>query len=101
MCSATPPHGISSQNWIKLLKYWDSEKGKEDDHGEKMSLLAPWKKPHTSKDGSFLPGTVTEDFVDDAKDKVEELRLIYLSKSQQELEDEAFELTMHAWWRDP
>uniref|UniRef100_A0A803LY54 Uncharacterized protein n=1 Tax=Chenopodium quinoa TaxID=63459 RepID=A0A803LY54_CHEQI len=95
MCSATPPHGISSQNWVKLLKYWDSEKGKEDEHGEKMSLLALWIKAHTGKDGSFLPGTVTEDFVDDAKAKVEQLRLINPSKSQQELEDEAFELTMH------
>ncbi|XP_021727099.1 uncharacterized protein LOC110694228 isoform X2 [Chenopodium quinoa] len=102
MCSATPLHGISSQNWIKLLKYWDSEKGKslsacgkaagaslnqlhrfgsnsfankqadhEDEHGEKMSLLSLWIKAHTGKDGSSLPGTVTEDFVDDAKAKVE------------------------------
>uniref|UniRef100_A0A803N3V2 Uncharacterized protein n=1 Tax=Chenopodium quinoa TaxID=63459 RepID=A0A803N3V2_CHEQI len=44
-----------------------------DEHGEKMSLLALWIKAHTGKNGSFLPGTVTEDF----------------------LEDEAFELTMH------
>ncbi|XP_021725155.1 uncharacterized protein LOC110692465 [Chenopodium quinoa] len=125
MCSGTPPHGISSQNWIKLLKYWDSEKGislsgcgkaaraslnqlhrcgsnsfankqadHEDEHGEKMSLLALWIKAHTGKDG-FLPGTVTEDFVNDAKAKVEELRLTNPSKSQRELEDEAFELTMH------
>uniref|UniRef100_A0A803MU87 Uncharacterized protein n=1 Tax=Chenopodium quinoa TaxID=63459 RepID=A0A803MU87_CHEQI len=94
MCSGTPPHGISSQNWIKLLKYWDSEKGIEDEHGEKMSLLALWIKAHTGKDG-FLPGTVTEDFVNDAKAKVEELRLTNPSKSQRELEDEAFELTMH------
>uniref|UniRef100_A0A803NCL7 Uncharacterized protein n=1 Tax=Chenopodium quinoa TaxID=63459 RepID=A0A803NCL7_CHEQI len=68
---------------------------REDEHREKMSLLALWIQEHTGKDGSFLPGTVTEDFVDDAKAKVEELRILYPSKSQQELEDEAFEQTMH------
>ncbi|KAL2930191.1 Endo-1 4-beta-xylanase, partial [Bienertia sinuspersici] len=28
MCSQVPPSRISSNNWIKLLKYWDSDKGK-------------------------------------------------------------------------
>uniref|UniRef100_A0A803MPA1 Uncharacterized protein n=1 Tax=Chenopodium quinoa TaxID=63459 RepID=A0A803MPA1_CHEQI len=46
------------------------------------------------KDRSFLPDTVTEDFVDDVKDKVEELRMTYPKMSEQELEDEAFQQTM-------
>ncbi|KAL2904735.1 Alpha-2-macroglobulin, partial [Bienertia sinuspersici] len=126
MCSQVPPSGISSNNWIKLVKYWHSEKGKnlsecgkkaraflnqyhrsgsnsfanqqadyEDEHGEKMSLLALWIKSHMGKDGSFLPGTDTNDFVDDVNAKVEQLRLKYPTKSQLELENEAFEEIMY------
>uniref|UniRef100_A0A803LJ03 Transposase n=1 Tax=Chenopodium quinoa TaxID=63459 RepID=A0A803LJ03_CHEQI len=76
------PHGITSSNW-------------EDEHGQKMSLLELWIKTHTGKDRSFLPSTVTEDFVDDVKDKVEELRMIHPKMSEQELEDEAFQQTMY------
>ncbi|KAL2899695.1 ATP synthase subunit b [Bienertia sinuspersici] len=125
MCSQVPPSGISSNNWIKLVKYWHSDKGKtlsecgkkaraflnqyhrlgsnsfanqqadyEDEHGEKMSLLALWIKSHMGKDGSFLSGTDTADFVDDVKAKVEQLRLKYPTKSELELENEAFEETM-------
>lgn len=28
MCNQEPPHGISCNNWVKLVKYWDSEKAK-------------------------------------------------------------------------
>ncbi|KAL2923397.1 Alpha-2-macroglobulin, partial [Bienertia sinuspersici] len=126
MCSQVPPSGISSNNWIKLVKYWHSEKGKnlsecgkkaraflnqyhrsgsnsyanqqadyEDEHGEKMSLLALSIKSHTGKDGSFLSGTDTNDFVDDVNAKVEQLRLKYPTKSQLELENEAFKEIMY------
>ncbi|KAL2898048.1 DNA-directed RNA polymerase subunit beta [Bienertia sinuspersici] len=126
MCSQVPPSGISSNNWIKLVKYWHSDKGKnlsecgkkaraflnqyhrsgsnsfanqqadyEDEHGEKMSLLALWIKSHMGKDGSFLSGTDTNDFVDDVNAKVEQLRLKYPTKSQLELENEAFEEIMY------
>ncbi|KAL2931850.1 MICOS complex subunit MIC27 [Bienertia sinuspersici] len=47
--------------------------GEEDEHGEKMSLLALWIKSHMGKDGSFPPGTDTNDFVDDVNAKVEQL----------------------------
>ncbi|KAL2904435.1 Aspartate--tRNA(Asp/Asn) ligase, partial [Bienertia sinuspersici] len=70
-------------------------KGKEDEHGEKMSLLALWIKSHMGKDGSFLSGTDTNDFVDDVNAKVEQLRLKYPTKSQLELENEAFEEIMY------
>ncbi|KAL2895404.1 Multifunctional 2-oxoglutarate metabolism enzyme, partial [Bienertia sinuspersici] len=116
MCSQVPSSGISSNNWIKLVKYWHSEKGKnlsecgkkaraflnqyhrsssnsysnrqadyEDEHGEKISLLALWIKSHTGKDGRFLSGIDTNDF----------LRLKYPTKSQLELENEAFEEIMY------
>ncbi|KAL2930825.1 Otolith matrix protein 1 [Bienertia sinuspersici] len=68
---------------------------REDEHGEKMSLLALWIKSHMGKDGSFLSGTDTADFVDDVKAKVEQLRLKYPTKSELELENEAFEETMY------
>ncbi|KAL2935820.1 50S ribosomal protein L9 chloroplastic, partial [Bienertia sinuspersici] len=60
MCSQVPPSGISSNNWIKLVKYWHSDKGK-----------------------------------DDVNAKVEQLRLKYPTKSQLELENEAFEEIMY------
>uniref|UniRef100_A0A803LVV2 PLAT domain-containing protein n=1 Tax=Chenopodium quinoa TaxID=63459 RepID=A0A803LVV2_CHEQI len=67
----------------------------EDEHGQKMSLLALWIKTHMGKDRSFLSNIVTEDFVDDVKAKVEELRMMYPKMSEQELEDEAFQKTMY------
>ncbi|KAL2931018.1 Isoleucine--tRNA ligase [Bienertia sinuspersici] len=60
-----------------------------------MSLLALWKKSHTGKDGSSLSGIGTNDFVDDLNAKAEQLRLMYLTKSQLELENEAFEEIMY------
>ncbi|XP_056686544.1 uncharacterized protein [Spinacia oleracea] len=75
--------------------YANQQADYEDEHGVKMSLLALWIKTHSGKDGTFLPNTLTEDFVDDAKAKVESLKIVDPSKSQQELENEAFEDTMH------
>ncbi|XP_021773437.1 uncharacterized protein LOC110737391 isoform X1 [Chenopodium quinoa] len=125
MCNNVP-HGITSSNWVKLVKYWDLDYGKtmsecgkkarpslnqihtsgsksfanqqadyEDEHGQRMSLLALWIKTHAGKDGKFLPDTVTQDFVDDVKAKVEELRMVHPKMSEQELEDEAFQQTMY------
>ncbi|KAL2899895.1 Valine--tRNA ligase, partial [Bienertia sinuspersici] len=62
-------------------KTLDEMCSQEDEHGEKMSLLALWIKSHTGKDGSFLSGTDTNDFVP--------------TKSQLELENEAFEEIMY------
>ncbi|KAL2904670.1 hypothetical protein RDABS01_003380 [Bienertia sinuspersici] len=60
-----------------------------------MSLLALWIKSHMGKYGSFLSSTDTNDFVDDVNAKVEQLRLKYPTKSQLELENEAFEEIMY------
>ncbi|KAL2905645.1 Basic phospholipase A2 Cdr-13 [Bienertia sinuspersici] len=45
MCSRVPPSGISSNNWIKLVKYWHSEKGKKDVNPmvEQLRLKYPTK----------------------------------------------------------
>ncbi|KAL2929043.1 Coiled-coil domain-containing protein 89, partial [Bienertia sinuspersici] len=75
--------------------YANQQADYEDEHGEKMNLLALWIKSHTGKDGSFLSGTDTNDFVDDVNAKVEQLRLKYSTKSQLELENEAFEEIMY------
>ncbi|XP_048496292.1 uncharacterized protein LOC125495575 [Beta vulgaris subsp. vulgaris] len=126
MCNMDPPYGITSNQWIKMVKHWDSQEGKkllelgkearaslnhlhicgsksfankqadyEDEHGEKMSLLALWKKTHMGKDGSFLPETDTAEFVDDAYVKLESLKEACPSKSDLELDYEAFEHTMY------
>ncbi|KAL2943064.1 tRNA-splicing ligase RtcB [Bienertia sinuspersici] len=116
MYNQVPPSGISSNNWIKLNlsecgkkaraflnqyhrsgsnSFSNQQADYEDEHGEKMSLLALWIKSHMGKDGSFLPGTNTNDFVDDVNAKAEQLRLKYPTKSQLELENEAFEEIMY------
>ncbi|KNA12597.1 hypothetical protein SOVF_124390 [Spinacia oleracea] len=87
-------NGVKGYKWTYILSYIAIHI-KEDEHGKKMSLLALWIKSHSAKDGTFLPGTVTEDFVDDAKAKIEMLRTVDPSKSEQEIENAAFEDTMH------
>ncbi|KAL2937733.1 Mitochondrial inner membrane protease ATP23, partial [Bienertia sinuspersici] len=59
----------------------------EDENSEKISLLALWIKSHIGKIEAF--------FVDDVKFKVGQLRLKYHTKSELELENEAFEETMY------
>ncbi|XP_021773438.1 uncharacterized protein LOC110737391 isoform X2 [Chenopodium quinoa] len=89
---------VGEKDWKAIDKHF---KGKiikdirEDEHGQRMSLLALWIKTHAGKDGKFLPDTVTQDFVDDVKAKVEELRMVHPKMSEQELEDEAFQQTMY------
>ncbi|XP_021747639.1 uncharacterized protein LOC110713502 [Chenopodium quinoa] len=83
------------ESYISLVVLDKPKFIKEDEHGQKKSLLALWIKTHAGKDGKFLPDTVTQDFVDDIKAKVEELRMVHPKMSEQELEDEAFQQTMY------
>ncbi|KAL2944379.1 SPBc2 prophage-derived uncharacterized protein YopZ [Bienertia sinuspersici] len=62
----------------------------EAEHGKKMGLVEAWERSHMRKDGSFVEGTTTEDFLDDAKAKVESLKLANSSCSSVDVEDEAF-----------
>ncbi|KAL2897404.1 Inhibitory regulator protein IRA2 [Bienertia sinuspersici] len=79
------PGGISRDNWRKLVKFWFSEKGQEDKNGEEMSLVQLYEDVHIRKDGSFIEGTDTQDF----------LRIVDGSKSRKEVEDEVFESLMY------
>ncbi|KAL2894192.1 DNA replication licensing factor mcm4 [Bienertia sinuspersici] len=84
------PSGHSRSDWIKLVDHWFSLKGQEAEHGKKMGLVEAWERSHMRKDGSFVEGTTTEDFLDDAKAKVESLKLANSSCSSVDVEDEAF-----------
>ncbi|KAL2933183.1 Ribosomal RNA-processing protein 8 [Bienertia sinuspersici] len=110
------PGGISRDNWRKLYM---SECGKEarasrshihisggksyaniradyeDKHGEEMSLVQLYEDVHLRKDGSFIEGTDTQDFLDDAKAKANMLAVVDGSKSRKEVEDEVFESLMY------
>ncbi|KAL2933404.1 hypothetical protein RDABS01_016523 [Bienertia sinuspersici] len=62
----------------------------EDKHGEEMSLVQLYEDVHLHKDGSFIEGTDTQDFLDDAKAKANMLAAVDGSKSRKEVEDEVF-----------
>ncbi|KAL2901804.1 L-arabinose isomerase [Bienertia sinuspersici] len=97
------PSGHSRSDWIKLVDHWFSPKGQklsqigkevrslhcqvhtmgsnsyanlradyEAEHGKNGF---GWEMSHMRKDRSFVEGTTTEDFLDDAKAKVESLKL--------------------------
>ncbi|XP_056689404.1 uncharacterized protein [Spinacia oleracea] len=94
--------GVSKQDWVNLVNYWESSKRKqlseygkearaslsqlhtngsgsfantradyEDEHGEVMSLIELWKACYKKKDGTFIEGTFTEDFLEDVMAKAE------------------------------
>ncbi|KAL2923607.1 M-phase phosphoprotein 9 [Bienertia sinuspersici] len=116
------PSGHTTNDWIKLVNHWFSEKGQklsqigkeprslqcqthimgansyvnlqtdyEAEHGKPMGLIEAWERSHVRMDGSFVEGTVTQDFLLDAKAKVETLKLSAPSTScAKDLEDEAF-----------
>ncbi|KAL2896242.1 DNA replication licensing factor mcm4, partial [Bienertia sinuspersici] len=103
------PSGHSRSDWIKLVDHWFSPKGQKLSQigkearslqcqvhtmgsrtWKKMGLVEAWERSHMRKDGSFVEGTTTEDFLDDAKAKVESLKLANSSCSSVDVEDEAF-----------
>ncbi|KAL2922037.1 Glutamate decarboxylase [Bienertia sinuspersici] len=88
------PSGHSRSDWIKLVDHWFSPKGQKLSQigkevrslqcqvhtmgsrtWKKMGLFEAWERSHMRNDGSFVEGTTTEDFLDDAKAKVESLKL--------------------------
>ncbi|KAL2897458.1 Seed lectin subunit I [Bienertia sinuspersici] len=90
------PSGHTSNDWIKLVNHWFSPKGQEAEHGKPMGLIEAWERSHVRKDGSFVEGTATEDFLLDAKAKVETMKLSAPSTSCKEIfEDEAFHDVMN------
>ncbi|KAL2930334.1 DNA replication licensing factor mcm4, partial [Bienertia sinuspersici] len=89
------PSGHSRSDWIKLVDHWFSPKGQKLSQigkearsasmsrsrtWKKMGLVEAWERSHMRKDKSF----------DDAKAKVESLKLANSSCSSVDVEDEAF-----------
>ncbi|KAL2920873.1 Ligand-dependent nuclear receptor-interacting factor 1 [Bienertia sinuspersici] len=60
-----------------------------------MGLVEAWEKSHKRKDGSFVAGTITKDFLCEAKAKVDSLKLGNSSSSSVNVEDEAFHALMN------
>ncbi|KAL2903507.1 hypothetical protein RDABS01_002217, partial [Bienertia sinuspersici] len=90
------PSGHTSNDWIKLVNHWFSPKGQEAEHGKPTGLIEAWERSHVRKDGSFVEGTTTEDFLHGAKAKVETMKLSAPSTScKEDLEDEAFHDAMN------
>ncbi|KAL2894166.1 DNA replication licensing factor mcm4 [Bienertia sinuspersici] len=118
------PSGHSRSDWIKLVDHWFSPKGQKLSqigkearslqfqahtmgsnsyanlradylNMEKKGLVEAWEKSHMRKDGSFVAGTITEDFLSDAKAKVDLLKLNNSSSSSADVEDEAFHSLMN------
>ncbi|KAL2923201.1 30S ribosomal protein S12, partial [Bienertia sinuspersici] len=77
-------HTMGSNSYANLRADYEAE------HGKKMGLVEAWERSHMRKDGCFVEGTTTEDFLDDAKAKVESLKLANSSCSSVDVEDEAF-----------
>ncbi|KAL2900362.1 Dynein heavy chain 5 axonemal, partial [Bienertia sinuspersici] len=77
-------HIMGSNSYANLRADYEAE------HGKRMGLVEAWERSHMRKDGSFIEGTTTEDFLADAKAKVESLKLANSSCSSVGVEDEAF-----------
>ncbi|KAL2924249.1 DNA replication licensing factor mcm4 [Bienertia sinuspersici] len=82
-------HTMGSNSYANLRADYEAE------HGKKMGLVEAWEKSHMRKDGSFVAGTITEDFLSDAKAKVDLLKLNNSSSSSADVEDEAFHSLMN------
>ncbi|KAL2900882.1 hypothetical protein RDABS01_025964 [Bienertia sinuspersici] len=107
------PSGHTSNDWIKLVNHWFSPRGQKLSQMGKearslqcqthimgsnsyANMRADYERSHVRKDGSFVEGTATEDFLLDAKAKVETMKLSAPSTSYKEdLEDEAFHDVMN------
>ncbi|KNA10525.1 hypothetical protein SOVF_143670, partial [Spinacia oleracea] len=87
MCDAVPRHGISSAQWRKLVKYWASDEGQKlSEYGK--AARAAQNQFHRSGCNSYA--NQQADYA-----KIEMLKTIDPSKPEQELENAAFEDTMH------
>ncbi|KAL2934309.1 hypothetical protein RDABS01_017428 [Bienertia sinuspersici] len=49
--------------------YANMRAGYEDEHQKPMGLIEAWERIHMRKDGSFVEGTTTEDFLEDLEDE--------------------------------
>ncbi|KAL2895105.1 Uncharacterized protein RDABS01_011014 [Bienertia sinuspersici] len=119
------PDGISKQNWTNLVDYWYSPEfqklsklGKDaraslghahfsgaksfanrraelEKEKGKFSELDFYKSVYTKKDGSFKEGTLSQQFLEDANNKVKECLASSSSKSRVDIENEVFDDLMY------
>ncbi|KAL2901166.1 Cell division protein FtsB, partial [Bienertia sinuspersici] len=88
------PDGVSRQNWTNLVDYWYSPEFQEKEKG-KFSELDFYKSVYTKKDGSFKEGTLSQQFLEDANNKVKECLASSSSKSRVDIENEVFDDLMY------
>ncbi|KAL2904003.1 putative folate-biopterin transporter 9 chloroplastic [Bienertia sinuspersici] len=119
------PDGVSKQNWTNLVDYWYSPEfqklsklGKDaraslghahfsgatsfanrraelEKEKGKFSELDFYKSVYTKKDGSFKEGTLSQQFMEDANNKVKECLASSSSKSRVDIENEVFNDLMY------
>ncbi|KAL2894313.1 Elongation factor G [Bienertia sinuspersici] len=101
------PSGYTSNDWIKLVDYKFSPKGQARSLQCQTHIMGAksyanmradyaWERSHMRKDGGFVEGTATKDFLQDAKAKGETLKVLSPSTScKEDLEDEAFHDVMN------
>ncbi|KAL2927959.1 S-adenosylmethionine:tRNA ribosyltransferase-isomerase [Bienertia sinuspersici] len=87
------PDGVFKQNWTNLVDYWYSPEFQEKEKW-KFSELDFYKSVYTKKDGSFKEGTLSQQFMEDANNKVKEC-LASSSKSRVDIENEVFNDLMY------
>ncbi|KAL2943578.1 Zygote defective protein 12, partial [Bienertia sinuspersici] len=88
------PDGISKKNWTNLVDYWYSPEFQEKEKG-KFSKLHFYKSVYTKKDGSFKEGTLSQQFLEDANNKVKECLASSSSKLRVDIENEVFDDLMY------
>ncbi|KAL2894657.1 Zygote defective protein 12 [Bienertia sinuspersici] len=88
------PDGISKQNWTNLVNYWYSPEFQEKEKG-KFGELDFYKSVYTKKDGSFKESTLSQQFLEDANNKVKECLASSSSKSRVDIENEVFDDLMY------
>ncbi|KAL2938058.1 Collagen alpha-1(XXVII) chain, partial [Bienertia sinuspersici] len=117
------PDGVSKQNWTNLVDYWYSPEfqklsklGKDaraslghthfsgatsfanrraELEKGKFSEIDFYKSVYTKKDGSFKEGTLSQQFMEDANNKVKECLASSSSKSRVDIENEVFNDLMY------
>ncbi|KAL2936792.1 Heme oxygenase 1 chloroplastic, partial [Bienertia sinuspersici] len=88
------PDEVSKQNWTNLVNYWYSPEFQEKEKG-KFNEIDFYESVYTKKDGVFKEGTLSQQFMEDANNKVKECLASSSSKSRVDIENEVFNDLMY------